>query len=104
VKICSRRLFLLQTHFTWLINNFSIIYYLNITQNLHTFNFHTSNFNFGEIFFLNFLSIQPLAGGSNGAKAKVVLAKDLFERPFAPHTPIEGAFGFRLAMGALGKK
>ncbi len=33
---------------------------MTITQHLPTYNFHTSNFNFGEIYFLKFLSIQPL--------------------------------------------
>jgi len=31
-----------------------------ITQRAHIYSFHTSKFNFGEIFFLIFLSIQPL--------------------------------------------
>ena len=31
-----------------------------ITQHAHIYSFHTSKFNFGEIFFLMFLSIQPL--------------------------------------------
>ena len=31
-----------------------------ITQHAHIYSFHTSKFNFGEIFFLIFLSIQPL--------------------------------------------
>jgi hypothetical protein len=35
---------------------------MTITYYLHTYNCHTSNFNFGEIFFLKFLSIQPLLG------------------------------------------
>jgi len=33
-----------------------------ITQHAHIYSFHTSKFNFGEIFFLIFLSIQPLLG------------------------------------------
>ncbi len=31
-----------------------------VTQHAHIYSFHTSKFNFGEIFFLIFLSIQPL--------------------------------------------
>ena len=31
-----------------------------ITQHAHIYSFHTSKFNFGEIFFVIFLSIQPL--------------------------------------------
>ncbi len=31
-----------------------------ITQHAHIYSFHMSKFNFGEIFFLIFLSIQPL--------------------------------------------
>ena len=31
-----------------------------ITQHAHIYSFHTSKFNFGEIFFKIFLSIQPL--------------------------------------------
>ena len=33
---------------------------MTITQHAHIYSFHTSNFNFGEIFFLFFLSLQPL--------------------------------------------
>jgi hypothetical protein len=33
---------------------------MTITQHAHFYSFHASNFNFGEIFFLKFLSIQPL--------------------------------------------
>ena len=33
---------------------------MTITQHAHIYSFHTSKFNFGEIFFLIFLSIQPL--------------------------------------------
>jgi hypothetical protein len=31
-----------------------------VTQHAHIYSFHTSKFNFGEIFFPIFLSIQPL--------------------------------------------
>ena len=33
---------------------------MTITQHAHIYSFRTSNFNVGEIFFLNFLSIKPL--------------------------------------------
>jgi hypothetical protein len=33
-----------------------------VTQHAHIYSFHTSKFNFGETFFLIFLSIQPLVG------------------------------------------
>jgi hypothetical protein len=44
------------------------------------------------------------AGGRDGADARVALATDLTERPFATWTPTAGAHGFRLKTGALGTK
>ena len=34
---------------------------MTIIEHAHIYRFHTSNFNFGEIFFQIFLSIQPLS-------------------------------------------
>jgi hypothetical protein len=42
------------------------------------------------------------AGGRDGTEARVALATDLSGRPFATWTPMERAFGFRFATGALG--
>ncbi len=44
------------------------------------------------------------AGGRDGTEARVALATDLSGRLFATRTPMEGALGLRLAMGAVGKK
>jgi hypothetical protein len=44
------------------------------------------------------------AGGRDGTEARVALATDLSERPFATRTPTEGAFGLRFATGVLGAK
>ena len=48
---------------------------MTITQHAHIYRFHTSKFNFGEIFFLKFLSIQPLsrAGGGAALRRKEVM-------------------------------
>jgi hypothetical protein len=39
---------------------------MTITQHALLYNFHTSNLIFEEIFFLKFLSMQPLDMGSQG--------------------------------------
>ncbi len=44
------------------------------------------------------------AGGRDGADARVALATDLTERPFATWTPMAGAHRFTLKTGALGTK
>ncbi len=45
-----------------------------ITQHAHIYSLHTSKFNFGEMFFLIFLSIQPPPPGRYGANTRPMAA------------------------------
>ncbi len=45
-----------------------------------------------------------IAGGRDGAEARIALAIDLSGGPFATQTPMVGAFGSRSTTGAPGAK
>ena len=65
---------------------------MTITQHANIYSFHTSNFNFGEIFFLIFINTAPTWGGNSVLTPR---GKDKYDATFTNLSPSHIIFHLR---------